>query len=122
MRHRRFKTLYEVPLVCRRVFLMNMSQNSPDKDDQTSGNKKNISLPISRVRLIMKSSPDVSNINQDALFLTTKATVSLMLKLPWANVSTHSRGISSRLASRLPGGVAVSFGGWTPSDNDIVLC
>ncbi|XP_019946397.1 chromatin accessibility complex protein 1 [Paralichthys olivaceus] len=44
-----------------------MSQN---KDDL----KKTISLPISRVRLIMKSSPDVSSINQDALVLTTKAT------------------------------------------------
>ncbi|XP_040910006.1 chromatin accessibility complex protein 1 [Toxotes jaculatrix] len=53
---------------------MKMSQNNPDKDDQASSNKKTISLPISRVRLIMKSSPDVSSINQDALFLTTKAT------------------------------------------------
>lgn len=55
-----------------------MSGNA-EKDDQTSANKKNISLPISRVRLIMKSSPDVSSINQDALFLTTKATVSYSL-------------------------------------------
>ncbi|KAL6099764.1 chromatin accessibility complex protein 1 [Pungitius pungitius] len=53
---------------------MKMSQNTPDKEDQSSTNKKTISLPISRVRLIMKSSPDVSSINQDALFLTTKAT------------------------------------------------
>ncbi|KAK9526833.1 hypothetical protein VZT92_015511 [Zoarces viviparus] len=53
---------------------MKMSQNTPDKDDQSSTNKKAISLPISRVRLIMKSSPDVSCINQDAVFLTTKAT------------------------------------------------
>lgn len=51
-----------------------MSQNKDDKDEQSPGAKKNISLPISRVRLIMKSSPDVSSINQDALFLTTKAT------------------------------------------------
>lgn len=53
---------------------MKMSQNKDDKDDQSPSAKKNISLPISRVRLIMKSSPDVSSINQDALFLTTKAT------------------------------------------------
>lgn len=33
-------------------------------------------LPISRVRTIMKSSPDVSNIGQDALLVMTKATVS----------------------------------------------
>ncbi|NP_001013311.1 chromatin accessibility complex protein 1 [Danio rerio] len=39
-----------------------------------AANSRTISLPISRVRLIMKSSPDVSCINQDALFLTTKAT------------------------------------------------
>lgn len=58
------------------AFALKMSQNTPDKDSQTSGAKKTISLPISRVRLIMKSSPDVSSINQDALFLTTKATVS----------------------------------------------
>ncbi|XP_071370451.1 chromatin accessibility complex protein 1 [Centroberyx affinis] len=50
---------------------MKMSQNNSDKD---ASNNKTISLPISRVRLIMKSSPDVSSINQDALFLTTKAT------------------------------------------------
>ncbi|XP_038664661.1 chromatin accessibility complex protein 1-like [Scyliorhinus canicula] len=31
-------------------------------------------LPLSRVKLIMKSCPDVSSINQDALFLTAKAT------------------------------------------------
>ncbi|XP_012688359.1 chromatin accessibility complex protein 1 [Clupea harengus] len=43
-------------------------------DAKVAPNSKNISLPVSRVKLIMKSSPDVSNINQDALFLTTKAT------------------------------------------------
>ncbi|KAG7458173.1 hypothetical protein MATL_G00235350 [Megalops atlanticus] len=43
-------------------------------DASNTLNSKNISLPMSRVKLIMKSSPDVSSINQDALFLTTKAT------------------------------------------------
>ncbi|XP_075995457.1 chromatin accessibility complex protein 1 [Genypterus blacodes] len=57
-----------------RAVLMKMSENNSDKEEQTSSKGKNISLPISRVRLIMKSSPDVSSINQDALFLTTKAT------------------------------------------------
>ncbi|XP_069778438.1 chromatin accessibility complex protein 1 [Narcine bancroftii] len=33
-----------------------------------------LALPLSRVKLIMKSCPDVSSINQDALFLTAKAT------------------------------------------------
>lgn len=54
-------------------------------------NSKNISLPMSRVKLIMKSSPDVSSINQDALFLTTKATV---------------RSMSSQASSRGDGNVA----------------
>ncbi|CAH2286015.1 chromatin accessibility complex 1 [Pelobates cultripes] len=31
-------------------------------------------LPLSRIRVIMKSSPDVANINQDALIITAKAT------------------------------------------------
>ncbi|CAI9718964.1 accessibility complex 1-like [Octopus vulgaris] len=31
-------------------------------------------LPLSRVKTIMKSSPDVSSISQEALFLTGKAT------------------------------------------------
>ncbi|XP_069815909.1 chromatin accessibility complex protein 1 [Dendropsophus ebraccatus] len=33
-----------------------------------------VSLPLSRIKLIMKSSPDVSSINQDALLITAKAT------------------------------------------------
>ncbi|XP_032875770.1 chromatin accessibility complex protein 1 [Amblyraja radiata] len=33
-----------------------------------------LALPLSRVKLIMKSCPDVSSINQDALVLTAKAT------------------------------------------------
>ncbi|XP_075437893.1 chromatin accessibility complex protein 1 [Ascaphus truei] len=33
-----------------------------------------VSLPMSRIKVIMKSSPDVSCINQDALVLTAKAT------------------------------------------------
>ncbi|KAJ3609718.1 hypothetical protein NHX12_024229 [Muraenolepis orangiensis] len=52
---------------------MKMSANTADQDNNVPANK-NVSLPVSRVRLIMKSSPDVSNINQDALFLTTRAT------------------------------------------------
>lgn len=34
-----------------------------------------VSLPLSRIRVIMKSSPEVSSINQEALVLTAKATV-----------------------------------------------
>ncbi|KAG9279808.1 chromatin accessibility complex protein 1 isoform X2 [Astyanax mexicanus] len=51
-----------------------MSEKSVEGKDERGVNNKTISLPVSRVKLIMKSSPDVSCINQDALFLTTKAT------------------------------------------------
>lgn len=37
---------------------------------------KELRLPISRVKTIMKSSPYVEAIGQDGLFLVTKATVS----------------------------------------------
>uniref|UniRef100_A0A7N4NPT5 Transcription factor CBF/NF-Y/archaeal histone domain-containing protein n=1 Tax=Sarcophilus harrisii TaxID=9305 RepID=A0A7N4NPT5_SARHA len=40
------------------------------------GDQRLISLPLSRIRVIMKSSPEVSSINQEALVLTAKATVS----------------------------------------------
>ncbi|XP_068603523.1 chromatin accessibility complex protein 1 [Brachionichthys hirsutus] len=79
---------------------MKMSRNNSDKDDRTTTDKKNISLPISRVRLIMKSSPDVSSINQDALFLTTKATelfVEYLAQSSFSNGSgkeTHSLSYS----------------------------
>ena len=39
---------------------------------------KELRLPISRVKTIMKSSPYVEAIGQDGLFLVTKATVSLV--------------------------------------------
>ena len=34
-----------------------------------------VSLPMTRVKTIMKSSPDVDNVSQESLFLITKATV-----------------------------------------------
>ncbi|XP_046875847.1 chromatin accessibility complex protein 1 [Hypomesus transpacificus] len=51
-----------------------MSRDNVDDKVHDATNSKIISLPMARVKLIMKSSPDVSMINQDALFLTTKAT------------------------------------------------
>ncbi|XP_047112485.1 chromatin accessibility complex protein 1 [Schistocerca piceifrons] len=36
--------------------------------------QKELSLPISRIKTIMKSSPDVENISQDSLHLVAKAT------------------------------------------------
>ncbi|XP_036193662.1 chromatin accessibility complex protein 1 isoform X2 [Myotis myotis] len=38
------------------------------------GEQRLVSLPLSRIRVIMKSSPGVSSINQEALVLTAKAT------------------------------------------------
>lgn len=37
---------------------------------------KELQFPFSRIKTIMKSSPDVENVGQDALHLVTKATVS----------------------------------------------
>ena len=38
-------------------------------------------LPISRIKTIMKSSPEVSNIGQESLFLITKSTVNYVRQL-----------------------------------------
>ncbi|XP_030046077.1 chromatin accessibility complex protein 1 [Microcaecilia unicolor] len=46
----------------------------PGKSSSGGGESRLVSLPLSRIKLIMKSSPDVSSINQDALVLTAKAT------------------------------------------------
>uniref|UniRef100_A0A674D9M6 Chromatin accessibility complex protein 1 n=1 Tax=Salmo trutta TaxID=8032 RepID=A0A674D9M6_SALTR len=51
-----------------------MSGNNVEEKVNHASNSKGISLPMTRVKLIMKSSPDVSSINQEALLLTTKAT------------------------------------------------
>ncbi|CDQ77378.1 chromatin accessibility complex protein 1-like [Oncorhynchus nerka] len=51
-----------------------MSSNNVEEKVNHASNSKGISLPMTRVKLIMKSSPDVSSINQEALLLTTKAT------------------------------------------------
>ena len=40
-----------------------------------------LGLPSSRVKVIMKSSPDVASITPDALYAMTKATVSMAEKL-----------------------------------------
>nr|XP_061786935.1 chromatin accessibility complex protein 1-like [Nerophis lumbriciformis] len=71
-----------------------MSKRSQHKDDGTAGSKKNISLPVSRVRLIMKSSPDVSNINQDALFLTTKATELFVQHLALSSLNQENNSLT----------------------------
>lgn len=44
--------------------------------DVKRNNKKESLLPISRIKIIMKSSPDTENIGQDTLFLVARTTVS----------------------------------------------
>ncbi len=46
------------------------SFGSPNADDSTTV------FPLSRIRMIMKSSPDTTNVGQDGLFVMTKAVVS----------------------------------------------
>ncbi|XP_048658141.1 chromatin accessibility complex protein 1 isoform X3 [Marmota marmota marmota] len=45
------------------------------------GEQRLVSLPLSRIRVIMKSSPEVSSINQEALVLTAKATHHLFFSI-----------------------------------------
>lgn len=52
---------------------MTAQQSSPPKI------LKELRLPISRVKTIMKSSPQVEAIGQDCLFLVAKATVSTFI-------------------------------------------
>ncbi|XP_045181200.1 chromatin accessibility complex protein 1-like [Mercenaria mercenaria] len=47
-------------------------------------------LPLSRVRTIMKSSPDVNNINQEALFLAAKATEMFIQSLAQVSLEQSS--------------------------------
>lgn len=42
---------------------------------------KHVQLPISRVKTIMKSSPDVENVSSESIHLVAKAAVSSLYKL-----------------------------------------
>ncbi|XP_077349508.1 chromatin accessibility complex protein 1 [Lithobates pipiens] len=55
-------------------------------------------LPQSRIRVIMKSSPDVSSINPDALLLTTKAT-ELFVKYLASYSYKHGTGMKDNTLS-----------------------
>ncbi|XP_056374628.1 chromatin accessibility complex protein 1 [Hyla sarda] len=54
-----------------------------------------VSLPLSRIKVIMKSSPDVSSINQDALLITAKAT-ELFVKYLASYSYKHGSGIETK--------------------------
>lgn len=47
-----------------------------DPKKNNSAAKKESVLPMSRIKIIMKSSPDTENIGQDTLFLVARTTVS----------------------------------------------
>lgn len=59
--------------------------------EKKSLHSSDLVLPISRVRTIMKSSPDVENISQDALYVVTAATVGFLShnNLSKTNISLH---------------------------------
>ena len=55
-----------------------MSQHTPDLNKSASNASSNRGVPLipmSRIRTIMKSSPEITNINQDTLYSVCKATV-----------------------------------------------
>ena len=52
-------------------------------DSRSSQRLKQLQFPLSRIRTIMKCAPDVANINQECVYVMTKATVSR------ARVHTH---------------------------------
>ncbi|XP_041360701.1 chromatin accessibility complex protein 1-like [Gigantopelta aegis] len=59
-----------------------------DKDKNSS------TLPISRVKTIMKSSPDVSSISQEALHLTGRATELFIHELAKCSLERSHQGMS----------------------------
>nr|ACO15209.1 Chromatin accessibility complex protein 1 [Caligus clemensi] len=51
-----------------------MTTSNTNSPSSTTLSRKDLNLPMSRVRTIMKSSPDIDNISQESLYLITKAT------------------------------------------------
>lgn len=43
--------------------------------DKTEGDGKLVYLPLSRIKTIMKSSPEMSHAGQESIFMVAKATV-----------------------------------------------
>ncbi|XP_065222788.1 chromatin accessibility complex protein 1 [Planococcus citri] len=56
-----------------------------------SSAKKESLLPISRIRIIMKSSPDTENIGQDSLFLVARSTELFVKYLTHKAYEMHKR-------------------------------
>lgn len=55
--------------------------NDPNKDKSKTPRSKDLHLPISRVRTIMKSTPDIENIGLPSLHVVTKATVIIIVPI-----------------------------------------
>ena len=51
-------------------------KSSPNSSGGSNRQQLNPIIPMSRVKTIMKSSPDIVNINPDTLYIVCKATVS----------------------------------------------
>ena len=47
--------------------------------EKLDAEKKLVSLPLARIKTIMKSSPDITNAGQESIFMVAKATVSKSL-------------------------------------------
>ncbi|XKL68733.1 hypothetical protein PGB90_006502 [Kerria lacca] len=59
--------------------------------DVKRNNKKESLLPISRIKIIMKSSPDTENIGQDTLFLVARTTEFFVKYLTHKAYETHKK-------------------------------
>lgn len=60
------------------------------RTDQRNNQNRLLQLPMSRIRTIMKSSPELGNVSQEAYFLITKATecfVQYMAEEAWKAAS-----------------------------------
>lgn len=53
------------------------SESQESKSSVGGGGRGQTLIPMARVKTIMKSSPEITNINPDTLFLVCKATVNI---------------------------------------------
>ena len=71
------------------LITMPSDSEADDKTETKSNNNRLLQLPITRVKTIMKSSPELGNMSQEAYFLITRATecfVQYMAEQAWKSV------------------------------------
>ena len=51
-----------------------MTSGNDSQDEKTQPQNKLLQLPTTRIKTIMKSSPDLGNVSQEALFLISRST------------------------------------------------